>query len=143
MLAKRGHFAVLVAVIVDQLRCNRTKVYVFRPEDLGIALALVLVSTQLVPFHTPALASGAVVEAGTSALFFLTKRTVPGILAAALALLSVLWSIGVWFPVWFPDLFAPNLSLPISFGMPVFKIGSLTFEAGPGSSRCCCCPPAA
>ena len=129
----RAHFALLVAVLLDQVRCNAIKVYVVQPQDLCIALALALISTQLVPFHTAAMVSGAVAEAGLAVFLFWTKRSAAAYLAAALALLSLLWSIGVWVPVWFPELVMPNLSIPsiTSFGLPVIKLGSITVEAGP------------
>lgn len=133
VFSMRAHFALLVATLLDQVRCNSIKVYVVQPQDLCIALALALVSTQLVPFHTVAMASGAVAEAGLAVFLFWTKRFAASYLAMALAALSVLWAVGVWVPVWFPELVLPNLSIPslTSFGLPMIKLGSLTVEAGP------------
>lgn len=133
VFSMRAHFALLVATLLDQVRCNAIKVYFVQPQDFCIALALALISTQLVPFHTAAMATGAVAEAGLAVFLFWTKRAAAAYLAAALAALSLLWAVGVWIPVWFPDLVLPNLSVPTitSFGLPVFKMGSFTFEAGP------------
>lgn len=133
VLSMRSHFALLVAVLLDQVRCNTIRVYLVQPQDLGIALVLALVSTQLVPFHTVAMATGAVAEAGLAVFLFWTKRAAAAYVAVALAVLSVLWAVGVWIPVWLPELVLPNLNVPsiTSFGLPVIKLGSLTVEAGP------------
>jgi hypothetical protein len=133
VFSMRAHFALLVAVLLDQVRCNTIKVWVLQPQDMCMAMALILITTQLVPFHTVAMVTGALVEAALAVFLFWTKRTAAAYVAVAVAALSLLWSVGVWVPVWFPELVMPNLSIPTitSFGLPVIKLGSISIEAGP------------
>lgn len=126
-LSKRGHFALIVPLLMDQLVCNKLDLKFIASSDLGVALALIVVALQLTPLDTVALACNAVVNALLGLILVFQGKMAAGGVTFALLVVSLMWIAGAWIPAW-PSL---GLSSIQSWGMPVFSIGALVIEVGP------------
>jgi len=132
----RGVYALLIPVALEHLQCNPFGFDFLRSQDVSLALALALISTQLAPFDTLSCVLGGVACGGIGMLLLLLNRSAGFYVAVGVAGVLLLSSVGLWIAVWFPNLpklLMPDLSIPVftSFGLPVIKLGSISVEAGP------------
>jgi len=132
----RGVWMLLVPVTLEHLQCNGFQWGFLRPQDVGLFLALSLMSTQLAPFDTVSCVAGGLTGGALAGLLMSAGKSAAAYVAMGVAALLLLSSVAVWVPVWFPklpEMLVPNLSVPVftSFGLPVLRMGSLSIEAGP------------
>lgn len=133
----RGHFALMVCVLLEVVKCSSLNLLGISGTELALTASFSVVSMQLNPFDTISLVFGILSGGGFSAMFFLIDKSVPAYIAAIVGGLSLICLVGVWVPVWIvslvPDLSLKDLSLSgIKLSdLPSFKLGGLTIEPGP------------
>jgi len=149
-LHPRAIFALLVPAVLEHMACNTIALAVLEGPELAMALAFLLIATQLAPFDVLSTSVGAVICVLVGIMGFVYSKGPIVALALLIALYLAFAGLIVWIPVWFPkvaelwtvlvsiSLQLPNFQLPnfvipsfTSFGLPVFKLGRFYIEAGP------------